>query len=68
MISVAQTEQRRTNNARIATARRAATHCKRGHEFTPENTYWQPGDGRRRCVTCKSDNGWYHYRGLEMQA
>lgn len=29
------------------------THCKRGHEFTPENTIWH-GDGRRwrRCRTC----------------
>jgi hypothetical protein len=28
------------------------THCKRGHEFTPENTYVQP-NGRRVCRTCK---------------
>lgn len=27
------------------------THCKRGHEFTPENTYVKP-DGRRTCRTC----------------
>lgn len=25
--------------------------CKRGHEFTPENTYLKP-DGRRECRTC----------------
>jgi WhiB family transcriptional regulator, redox-sensing transcriptional regulator len=27
------------------------THCKRGHRFTAENTYYTP-DGRRRCRTC----------------
>lgn len=29
------------------------THCKRGHEFTPENTWWPPsGNGSRHCRTC----------------
>ena len=28
------------------------THCKRNHEFTPENTYIRPSDGGRRCRTC----------------
>jgi WhiB family redox-sensing transcriptional regulator len=27
------------------------THCKRGHPFDAENTYYTP-DGRRRCRTC----------------
>jgi len=27
------------------------THCKRGHPFNAENTYYTP-DGRRRCRTC----------------
>lgn len=30
--------------------KRAQTHCKRGHEFTPENTYLY--DGKRVCRTC----------------
>lgn len=30
----------------------AATHCVHGHEFTPENTYVEPG-GRRKCRTCQ---------------
>jgi hypothetical protein len=27
------------------------THCKRGHRFTAENTYYAP-DGQRRCRQC----------------
>lgn len=30
-----------------------ATHCKHGHEFTPENTYIPPS-GQRCCRTCRS--------------
>lgn len=39
------------------------THCKRGHEFTPENTV-RPRDGRRRCRTCLNDRqrAKYHAR------
>lgn len=30
------------------------THCPRGHEYTPENTYRKPGAPRaRRCWTCR---------------
>ena len=29
------------------------THCKRGHEFTPENTYEH--QGRRHCRRCRAD-------------
>ena len=31
----------------------AITHCKRGHEFTAENTYRVPRSGRRSCVACR---------------
>lgn len=31
------------------------THCIRGHEFTPENTYRQPGTNKRTCRTCVAD-------------
>lgn len=44
----------------------AKTHCKRGHEYTPENTLWtDAGNGRKRrsCKTCnrilqRVETGW----------
>lgn len=33
------------------------THCLRGHEYTPENTYVSPSRGTRSCVTC-NDAKW----------
>lgn len=56
-------EQRRRNVAAIAARRRQATHCKRGHEFTAENTIWRR-NGRRMCRTCQNDRRWYHRHGL----
>lgn len=29
------------------------THCKYGHEFTPENTYVRPGTIHRVCLICR---------------
>jgi hypothetical protein len=47
----------KTENARRGVGQPARhgrqTHCKRGHEFTPENTYqWQTS---RICRTCRSE-------------
>jgi hypothetical protein len=43
------------------------THCKNGHEFTPENTYMErrSGGGSRRCLICKrqTENRKYHLYG-----
>lgn len=33
---------------------RAATHCKRGHELTPENTRWRSDRPTRECLTCRN--------------
>lgn len=40
------------NMARSPIHNRAKTHCKRGHAFTPENTYLLPRDGGRKCRAC----------------
>jgi hypothetical protein len=40
----------------FAAVNAAKTHCPRGHEYTPENTYVNPHpDGGRICRTCKRD-------------
>lgn len=31
------------------------SHCIRGHEFSTENTYLRPGNGKRACRTCRAD-------------
>jgi hypothetical protein len=37
----------------IAAQHAAASHCIRGHEFTPENTYRRPSNGGRQCRACR---------------
>jgi HNH endonuclease len=41
-------------NARAHSERHRKTHCKHGHEFTPENT-WVDKHGTRHCRTCRRD-------------
>jgi hypothetical protein len=38
----------------VAERRRNQTHCKYGHEYTPENTGYR-ADGSRRCRACDRD-------------
>lgn len=40
--------QENSSNQRVA----YQTHCKNGHEFTPENCYMRLGRGRRACRAC----------------
>lgn len=48
----------RSAAGRINAARqRSKTHCKHGHELTPENTYINPSSGKRHCRKCILD---YH--------
>lgn len=42
------------------------THCKRGHEFTPENTGRNSGTGARYCKTCLK--AWKHARYARLKA
>lgn len=59
--------------------RKSATHCARGHEFTPENTYFQPNADSRTCIQCRKLNkgnllwrlekaGWTHEMYLKARA
>lgn len=41
------------------------THCKFGHPFSPENTYFHPS-GRRRCRMCRTSQG--HARWIALRA
>jgi len=47
-----------------AQMKRNMTHCKRGHEYTPENTYTY--NGNRTCRTCKAAWDRYLYHGKKI--
>jgi hypothetical protein len=55
------------NNRRAGAARRAAnTHCRRGHEFSPENTF-QTAKGARECRTCRNMRERAARRGMTLE-
>lgn len=47
------TAKRPLEHSGMAAINAAKTHCKRSHEFTPENTRWS--NGHRSCRTCYND-------------
>jgi len=48
---------RENNDRGISEHRGSKTHCKHGHEYTPENTIWQApsSNGKRNCRTCAKE-------------
>ena len=42
------------------------THCARGHEFTPENTYIRPDTSGRVCRACKRENDRRYASGVTL--
>jgi hypothetical protein len=44
-----------TMGENIRRSDRAVTHCPRGHEYTDENTYINPGSGCRGCRECRRE-------------
>jgi HNH endonuclease len=45
----------RTTGEGTGARNREKTHCSKGHEYTPENTYISPKKGRRDCLTCRKE-------------
>jgi hypothetical protein len=44
------------------------THCKHGHEFTSENTYWLASGAGRSCRICQRAATARSYRKVKQQA
>ena len=59
-----QTDNMRDRDAKGRHGNSNKTHCKRGHEFTVENTYIPP-TGERNCRKCKRMNGKLRYQTIK---
>ncbi len=46
------THQENVSRGMAGKAQRAATHCKRGHEFNETNTWYDAKRNKRRCNPC----------------
>jgi hypothetical protein len=59
---------RSANASRANAPRRAATHCGRGHEFTPENTQWRQraAGPTRNCRACSRQAAVTNYVRREL--
>ena len=42
-----------THQENVQASAKPKTHCRRGHEFTPENTYIAPGRTYKQCRECR---------------
>jgi WhiB family redox-sensing transcriptional regulator len=51
LIAIDRAGRSHSHRASASHPQASKTHCKRGHRFSPENTYYTP-DGHRRCRTC----------------
>lgn len=55
---------------RLYNPHKGKTHCKNGHEFTPENTYLHPS-GSRLCRTCRRvyrNNYWWNFERNKVRS
>ena len=64
---------RRIAELRLPYGKARRTHCRHGHEYTPENTYWsnRPDGARwRQCRTCGRERNTFRSRlyGLTLEA
>lgn len=49
-------------------AQKARTHCPRGHEYSPDNTYVYPRTGHRRCRRCHREDAKHRSAKLRICA